>query len=145
MRKRFQAQKERKLVRSVKKFFNKVSLIDQFYNEEMMLELKCKKNKTTEVFNAKTRGSIKKVDTNGIKHHPPKKIKTVKTLIKIIEQYSAKKNKANPILEYSTLKPDTNSDSASGRSNGARFVSASMLIMNIKNSGKNGTTMKTNH
>jgi hypothetical protein len=63
---------------------------------------------------------------------------TVKQLIKIIDPYSAKKNKAKPILEYSTLKPETNSDSASGKSKGARFVSANIEIKNIKNNEKNG-------
>src|SRR3569833_1393854 len=37
--------------------------------------------------------------------------------------YSARKNSANFSDEYSVWKPPTSSDSASGRSNGARFVS----------------------
>lgn len=74
---------------------------------------------------------------------PPKNIITVKTLINIIEPYSAKKNKANPILAYSTLKPETNSDSASGKSKGALFVSAKMDTRNIKNNGKKGITKNT--
>ena len=37
--------------------------------------------------------------------------------------YSARKNSANLSDEYSVWKPPTSSDSASGRSNGARFVS----------------------
>ena len=74
---------------------------------------------------------------------PPKNIITVKTLINIIEPYSAKKNKANPILAYSTLKPETNSDSASGKSKGALFVSARMDTRNIKNNGKKGITKNT--
>lgn len=61
----------------------------------------------------------------------------------MIDPYSAKKNKANPILEYSTLKPDTSSDSASGKSKGALLVSARIDIKNIKNKGKKGTTKKT--
>lgn len=60
-----------------------------------------------------------------------------------MEQYSAKKNRAKPIEAYSTLKPETNSDSASGRSKGARFVSARILTKNIKKSGKKGTAKKT--
>ena len=56
----------------------------------------------------------------------------------MIELYSAKKNNAKPILEYSTLNPDTSSDSASGKSNGARFVSANIDIKNIKKSGNAG-------
>jgi hypothetical protein len=66
----------------------------------------------------------------------------VNTLIKIIEPYSARKNKANPILAYSTLNPDTSSDSASGRSNGARLVSAKIEINHIKNKGKKGIIKK---
>jgi len=56
----------------------------------------------------------------------------------MIEPYSARKNNANPILAYSTLNPDTSSDSASGKSKGARFVSAKIDIKNIKKSGKKG-------
>jgi hypothetical protein len=66
----------------------------------------------------------------------------VKALINIIELYSAKKNKAKPILEYSTLNPETNSLSASGRSNGALFVSANILIKNISVKGNKGKTKK---
>jgi hypothetical protein len=69
-------------------------------------------------------------------------IKTVKILIAIIEPYSARKKSAKPILEYSTLKPDTNSDSASGKSKGARFVSAKIDTKNIKNNGKKGIRKK---
>jgi hypothetical protein len=84
----------------------------------------------------KKKGSRK--NNVGSDSHPPRNIITVKTLINIIEPYSARKNKANPMLAYSTLKPDTNSDSASGRSKGARFVSAKMETRNIKKSGKKG-------
>jgi hypothetical protein len=89
----------------------------------------------------KTRGSIKKL-FNTPDFQPPKNIIVVKPLIRIIELYSAKKNNAKPILEYSTLNPETNSDSASGKSKGARFVSAKILIKNIKNKGNNGTEKK---
>lgn len=54
----------------------------------------------------------------------PKKIKQNIILIKIILEYSAKKMKANPAPLYSTLNPETNSDSPSEKSNGDRFVSA---------------------
>lgn len=43
-------------------------------------------------------------------------------------QYSAKKIKANPPLLYSTLNPETNSDSPSAKSKGLRFVSAKLEI-----------------
>eukprot|EP00965_Chrysotila_dentata_P055073 1827302-Pleurochrysis_carterae.AAC.1 len=63
---------------------------------------------------------------------------TKKKLISIMEQYSARKNSAKPRLEYSTLKPETSSDSASGKSNGARFVSAKILTESIINREING-------
>lgn len=46
----------------------------------------------------------------------------------MIIPYSAIKRTANPPAEYSTLNPDTNSDSASTISNGARFVSAKQMV-----------------
>lgn len=65
-----------------------------------------------------------------------KKTKEIIALIKIILEYSAKNNKANPPLEYSILNPETNSDSPSEKSNGVRFVSARQEIHQIKNKGK---------
>lgn len=62
--------------------------------------------------------------------------------MRIIEPYSAKKKSAKPILAYSTLKPETSSDSASGRSKGARFVSAKIETKNIRKRGKKGITKK---
>jgi hypothetical protein len=79
-----------------------------------------------------------KKNKNGRDNQPPKNIITVNKLIRIIDPYSARKNKAKPILAYSTLKPDTNSLSASGKSKGALFVSANIEIKNIKNNGKKG-------
>jgi len=45
--------------------------------------------------------------------------------------YSAKKKKEKIIDPYSKLNPATNSPSASGKSKGARFVSATIAIKNI--------------
>lgn len=56
----------------------------------------------------------------------------------IILAYSARKNKAKGPAAYSTLNPDTNSDSPSVRSKGARFVSASVEINHIMASGQVG-------
>ena len=42
--------------------------------------------------------------------------------------YSAIKIKANPTLPYSTLKPETSSDSPSAKSKGVRLVSAKQAI-----------------
>lgn len=47
-----------------------------------------------------------------------------RAFISIMFAYSAKKNSANGPPEYSTLNPETSSDSPSVRSKGARFVSA---------------------
>lgn len=43
------------------------------------------------------------VSNQQIENQPPKKIITLNALIRIIEPYSAKKNKAKPIAAYSTL------------------------------------------
>jgi|GEM_PF-2489275 len=47
--------------------------------------------------------------------------------------YSPKKNKAKLIEEYSTLKPATNSASASGKSKGTLLVSANTVTAKVKN------------
>ena len=56
--------------------------------------------------------------------------------------YSAIKNNANGPAAYSTLNPDTNSDSPSVRSKGARFVSARVEINHIMAMGQAG---RSNH
>src|SRR5258708_34219580 len=55
---------------------------------------------------------------------PPKKRIVARQETVIIAVYSAMKNMANLKLAYSVWKPATSSDSASGRSKGARLVSA---------------------
>src|SRR3954470_13040758 len=55
--------------------------------------------------------------------------------------YSARKNSANFRDEYSVWKPPTSSDSASGRSNGARLVSP---IMEMTNTAKLGISSQPN-
>lgn len=47
--------------------------------------------------------------------------------------YSARKINANQPPMYSTLKPETNSDSPSAKSNGLRLVSAKHLVIQINN------------
>ena len=66
----------------------------------------------------------------------------VKIFIMIIFAYSAMKKRANGPAAYSTLKPETSSDSPSVKSNGARFVSASVEINHIIARGHAG---KINH
>lgn len=52
--------------------------------------------------------------------------------------YSARKKRAKGPPAYSTLKPDTNSDSPSVKSKGARFVSARVEIYHIALRGHAG-------
>jgi len=49
--------------------------------------------------------------------------------------YSAKKIKANGADPYSILKPETNSDSPSAKSKGARLVSATQVENQMKKTG----------
>lgn len=65
------------------------------------------------------------------KLYPPNINNDIIVDIPIIFPYSPKKKYANAIEEYSVLNPDTNSDSASGKSNGALFVSLIPPIINI--------------
>src|SRR5579871_4760576 len=78
--------------------------------------------------------------------HPPSQRVTAIDETAIIAEYSARKKRdqRNPL--YSVWNPAVSSDSASGRSKGARFVSATIATAKIKNpirpSGKN---LKMNH
>lgn len=49
--------------------------------------------------------------------------------------YSAMKIRANKPALYSTLNPETSSDSPSAKSNGVRLVSARLVMNHIMNSG----------
>lgn len=62
----------------------------------------------------------------------------VSAFISMMLAYSARKNRANGPAAYSTLKPDTSSDSPSVRSKGARFVSASVDTYHIMARGQQG-------
>lgn len=57
--------------------------------------------------------------------------------------YSARKNSANGPAAYSTLKPETNSDSPSVRSKGARLVSAKVEIYHIIANGQDADSNQT--
>src|SRR6202020_3186235 len=74
---------------------------------------------------------------NGGSQPPRNKIDVI-ALIRIMLAYSPRKNRPKLMELYSTQKPATISDSPSGRSNGARLVSAraeTKKMMNIGNSG----------
>jgi hypothetical protein len=60
--------------------------------------------------------------------------------ISIILAYSARKKNTNITAACSVIKPLTNSDSASAKSKGALFVSATEPIKNIIYIGNNGIT-----
>lgn len=60
--------------------------------------------------------------------------------IRRILAYSAKKKRAKGPPAYSTLNPETNSDSPSVRSNGARFVSARVEMYHMAARGQVGTS-----
>lgn len=63
---------------------------------------------------------------------------TVRAFIIIMLAYSARKKRAKGPPAYSTLNPDTNSDSPSVKSNGARLVSAKVEINHIMARGHDG-------
>src|SRR5438874_7408591 len=73
--------------------------------------------------------------------HPPSQSVTAIDETAIIAEYSARKNNDQRKPEYSVWNPAVSSDSASGKSNGARLVSATIATANTKKaispSGKN--------
>ena len=92
---------------------------------------------TTLIPNHKKPGIRKKSNGKG-ESHPPKKHSAVIVLIRIIFEYSPRKKRANPMAEYSVKYPATNSASASGKSKGARFVSAKIHTNQTITAGKRG-------
>src|SRR5271165_5160868 len=78
--------------------------------------------------------------------HPPSHSVTAIDETASIAEYSARKksDQRNPL--YSVWKPATSSDSASGRSNGARLVSATIAMANTPNArNPSGKNLKMNH
>lgn len=70
--------------------------------------------------------------------YAPKNRIIVRAFIIMILAYSARKKRAKGPPAYSTLKPDTNSDSPSVKSKGARLVSAKVEINHIMARGHEG-------
>jgi hypothetical protein len=66
------------------------------------------------------------------------------TDINKIFRYSAMKSIANFTPEYSTLKPETSSDSPSAKSKGVRLVSASLIVSQVKDIGIANCILNTN-
>lgn len=73
----------------------------------------------------------------GLLYAPRNKI-MVRAFIIMMFAYSARKKRANGPPAYSTLKPDTSSDSPSVKSKGARLVSARVEINHIMARGHEG-------
>src|SRR5690606_17713727 len=72
-------------------------------------------------------------------NQPPRKRRDVSAHISTIATYSPSMNSRYGVDEYSTANPATSSDSASGRSNGGRLVSASTEMKNTTNIGRSGS------
>lgn len=70
----------------------------------------------------------------------PKKRTADKVFIRRMLEYSARKKRAKGPPAYSTLKPDTSSDSPSVRSKGARFVSAKVETYHMAARGHAGNS-----
>lgn len=68
----------------------------------------------------------------------PRNRTVVRAFIMMMLAYSARKNRAKGPPAYSTLKPETSSDSPSVRSKGARLVSARVEINHIIARGQEG-------
>src|SRR5882757_3630114 len=75
---------------------------------------------------------------------PPMNRIAVIAHIVAIATYSPSMNIMYGVEPYSTMKPATNSDSASTRSNGGRLVSASAEMKNTTNIGNSGSQYQPN-
>src|SRR5438045_4891630 len=78
-------------------------------------------------------------ETKGIDHPPKKRVVTMAHTVTTLA-YSAMKKKENFIALYSVWYPAMSSDSASGKSNGTRLVSAKPETRKMKNERKRGST-----
>src|ERR687894_1058447 len=77
---------------------------------------------------------------NGIgDSQPPRNRIVPRAHIPMMATYSPSMNRRKGVEEYSTMKPATSSDSASGRSKGGRFVSAIAEMKKITNIGNRGS------
>lgn len=74
------------------------------------------------------------------KWEAPKNKVAERVFIRRMLAYSARKKRANGPAAYSTLNPETSSDSPSVRSKGARLVSARVEIYHIAARGHMGST-----
>src|ERR1700731_4116688 len=76
---------------------------------------------------------------------PPRNRIVVSAHIVTTATYSASMKRIYGFQEYSAIKPATTSDSASMRSKGGRFVSASAEMKKMTNIGNNGSQYQPNN
>src|SRR5580693_4175429 len=110
-------------------------------------QIAAKKRNVSPGIREKTRSQVAPFSKFGNgRSHPPSQSVTAIEETAIIAEYSAKKNKDQRKPLYSVWNPAVNSDSASGRSNGARLVSATMAMAKMKNAIRpSGKNLKMNH
>src|SRR5262249_13579585 len=96
---------------------------------------------TTKVFstNQSSGGSSVNGATANGACQPPRNMTTVSALIRIMFMYSARKNSAKVMPEYSIMWPATISDSPSTTSKGARLVSATPETKYTTSIGSSGS------
>src|SRR5712671_284842 len=86
---------------------------------------------------------VKGATGNGGSQPPMNRIVVIAHMV-AIATYSPSMNIMYGLEPYSTMKPATNSDSASTRSNGGRLVSASAETKNTMNIGNSGSQNQLN-
>lgn len=113
---------------SGRKFFQRRCMSWSYRNRGYEARIHRKLEERSRVFVARMSGKSSGV---GLSMLGFKNRRVVSVFISMMFAYSAKKKRAKGPAEYSTLKPETSSDSPSVRSNGDRFVSASVEIYHI--------------
>src|SRR5580698_9664592 len=110
-------------------------------------QIAAKKRNVSPGANEKTRSHVGLFRRFGNgRSHPPSHSVTAIEETAIIAEYSARKNNDQRKPLYSVWNPAVNSDSASGKSKGARFVSATIAMAKITNAiSPSGKNLKMNH
>ncbi len=98
-----------------------------------------KKTKNTFSMNQMTPGTQVKGTKSKGGSQPPRNRMVVSAHIRTMATYSPRKNSRNGVDEYSIMWPATSSDSASTRSKGGRFVSASAEMKKTTNIGNSAS------
>src|SRR4026208_1419091 len=94
-----------------------------------------KKTSTSLRRNQKMPGNRLRGHTSSGGSQPPRNMMVVSAHMVVMATYSPSMNRGWGVEGYSTAKPATSSDSASGRSKGGRLVSARAEMKNTRNIG----------